>query len=69
MSSFRGLLAYILISVQAFFSMSCDDYNVRSSSSDRDIITIRNDVGRIIGTIEENGTIRDDVGRIIGTIE
>ena len=43
MNSFRGLLAYTLISVQAFFLMGCDDRYVRSSSSDRDIVTIINE--------------------------
>lgn len=68
MHSFRYLLAYTIISVQAFFLMGCDDHYVRPSSSDREIITIRNETGRIIGTVEGDGTIRNKVGRIIGTI-
>ena len=69
MNSFRYLLAYTLISFQAFFLMGCDDRYVKSSSSDRDIVTIHNETGRIIGTVEGDGTIRNEVGRIIGTIE
>ena len=69
MKSFRGLLAYMLVVFQASFLIACDERYVKSSSSNRDVLTVRDELGRILGTIESDGTMRNDVGRIIGTIE